>query len=108
MKTSTRIALGLALSACNIGLVHASEPKCQEVRAKIVDTSDPLNCVSTYNFCASGTVVGNVGLVGTTYFVLDGVGRRPDSAPGWSVTSGLLVYTTEGGTLTVRETGVSK
>ena len=108
MKTSTRIALGLSLSACSIGLAHASDINCHQVRAEIVDKSDPMNCVSPYNFCASGTVKGNIDLNGTTYFVLDGVGRRPDSAPGWSVTTGLLVYTTDDGTLTVRETGVSK
>ncbi len=108
MKTSTRIAFCLTLSAGVLGVAQAHGDGCRPLHALIVDTSDPMNCVSPYNFCASGTVKGNLGLKGTTYFVLDGVGRRPDSAPGWSVTTGLLVYTTDDGTLTVRETGVSK
>jgi hypothetical protein len=108
MKTSTRIALCMTLSACCIGVVQADEPQCKEIHAEMVDTKDPLNCVSPYGFCATGTIHGNHGLNGTTYFVLDGVGRRPDSAPGTAVTSGLLTYTTDDGTLTVRETGVNK
>jgi len=107
MLKSKGIALLLAVTSCG-GLANAHEQRCRPVVALIVDTSAPLNCPSPYRFCAAGTVEGNRGLNGTTYFVLDGVGTAPVSAPGFNVTSGLLVYTTDEGTLTVRETGVGK
>ena len=82
--------------------------RCKQIRAIIVDSSAPAGCTSPFNFCAAGTVEGNHGLNGTTYFVLDGAVAGPSTAPGFSATSGILTYTTPHGTLTVRETGVSK
>jgi hypothetical protein len=81
---------------------------CKNIQALIVDSSAPQGCTSPFGFCAAGTVQGNHQMNGTTYFVLDGVSSPPATAPGWGVTSGLLVYTTKDGTLTVRETGVGK
>jgi hypothetical protein len=110
MTTSKGIAFLLALSACG-GVANAHDRdrnNCREVRALIVDTSAPVDCPSPYRFCAAGTVEGNRGLNGTTYFVLDGVGTAPVTAPGFNVTTGLLTYTTPEGTLTVRETGMGK
>jgi hypothetical protein len=82
--------------------------QCKAVHAEIIDASAPQGCTSPFNFCAAGTVEGNRGLNGTTYFVLDGVASGPATAPGYSATSGILVYTTREGTLTVRETGIAK
>jgi hypothetical protein len=81
---------------------------CKQVHALIIDASAPQGCTSPFNFCAAGTVEGNRGLDGTTYFVLDGVAAGLSSAPGFNATSGILVYTTRDGTLTVRETGIGK
>jgi len=111
MFKSKGIAFLLAVSACSVGAATAHDKdrnNCREVRALIVDTSAPVDCPSPYRFCAAGTVEGNRGLNGTTYFVLDGVGTAPVTAPGFNVTTGLLTYTTEEGTLTVRETGMGK
>src|SRR5687767_8958087 len=75
MTTSKGFAFLLALSVCS-GLASAHDKdrnNCREVRALIVDTSAPADCPSPYRFCAAGTVEGNRGLNGTTYFVLDGV-----------------------------------
>jgi hypothetical protein len=109
MKIPTRFGVLLALAACAFGahLAYADQ-NCRSVHALIVDKSAPDNCTSPFLFCAAGTVEGNRGLDGTTYFVLDGAVGSPATAPGFGVTSGLLVYTTHHGTLTVRETGVSK
>jgi hypothetical protein len=82
--------------------------QCRSVHAEITDSSAPEGCTSAYHFCAAGAVEGNRGLNGTTYFVLDGVGTGPATGPGYSPTSGILVYTTPEGTLTVRETGIGK
>jgi hypothetical protein len=98
----------LLSSGCWLIANPAQAKDCKEVHALIVDSSAPEGCTSPFNFCAAGKVEGNRGLNGTTYFVLDGVASGPASAPGWSSTSGLLVYTTPEGTLTVRETGLGK
>jgi hypothetical protein len=99
----------VVLSVASVVVAYPSSAKnCRAVHATIVDASAPEGCTSVFNFCAAGTVEGNRGLNGTTYFVLDGVTAPPTTAPGFSVTSGVLVYTTNVGTLTVRETGVSK
>ena len=92
------VSLATTLSASN----------CKNINALIIDSSAPGGCTSPFGFCAAGTVQGNHRINGTTYFVLDGVSSPPATAPGWGVTTGLLVYTTKDGTLTVRETGVGK
>ena len=107
MNKSKGIALLLAVTACS-GLANANDQRCRKVVALIIDKSAPENCMSPYRFCAAGTVEGNRGLNGTTYYVMDGRGTPPETAPGFNVSSGLLVYTTDEGTLTVRETGVGK
>ena len=88
--------------------IPVSASNCKNIKALIVDSSAPQGCTSPFGFCAAGTVQGNHQMNGTTYFVLDGVSSPPATAPGWGVTTGLLVYTTKDGTLTVRETGVGK
>jgi hypothetical protein len=98
----------LVSSGCWLIANPAQAKDCKEVHALIIDASAPEGCTSPFHFCAAGTVEGNRGLNGTTYFVLDGVAAGPASAPGWNSTSGLLVYTTSEGTLTIRETGLGK
>jgi len=88
--------------------IPVSAGNCKNIKALIVDSSAPQGCTSPFGFCAAGTVQGNHQMNGTTYFVLDGVSSPPATAPGWGVTTGLLVYTTKDGTLTVRETGGGK
>lgn len=84
-----------------------ADPDCKKVQAEIVDVQVTEGCTSPNRFCAEGTVEGNHGLNGTTYFRMDGAVRGPATAPGSIATSGILVYTTETGTLTVRESGLS-
>lgn len=81
--------------------------ECKKIQATIVDAQVTEGCTSPNRFCAAGTVKGNHGLNGTTYFVMDGAVRGPATAPGSLATSGILVYTTDRGTLTVRESGLS-
>lgn len=85
----------------------AATPACQRVHAVIVDAGTTVDCNSPNKFCAAGTVHGNAGLDGTTYYTMDGAVFGPASAPGYLAASGILVYTTPDGTMTVRETGVS-
>jgi hypothetical protein len=81
--------------------------RCHKIHGTIVDVQVTEGCTSPNRFCAAGTVEGNHGLNGTTYFRMDGVVRGPATAPGSLATSGVLVYTTNRGTLTVRESGLS-
>lgn len=81
--------------------------ECKKIRAEIVDVQVTEGCTSPNRFCAAGTVKGNHGLNGTTYFRMDGAVRGPATAPGSIATSGILVYTTDRGTLTARESGLS-
>jgi hypothetical protein len=85
----------------------ASADECKTIHALIVDVQVTEGCTSPNGFCAAGTVEGNHGLAGTTYFRLDGAVRGPATAPGSIATSGILTYTTGLGTLTVRESGLS-
>ena len=81
--------------------------ECKKIHGTIVDAQVTEGCTSPNKFCAAGTVTGNHGLNGTTYFRMDGAVRGPATAPGTLATSGILVYTTDRGTLTVRESGLS-
>ena len=84
-----------------------ADPECKKIHAEIVDVQVTEGCTSPTRFCAAGTVEGNHGLNGTTYFRMDGAVRGPATAPGSIATSGILVYTTDTGTLTARESGLS-
>jgi hypothetical protein len=79
---------------------------CHNIRATIIDAPSSDGCTSPFNFCAAGNVTGNHGLDGTTFYTFDGFAAAPATAPGLGESTGILVYTTPHGTLTVRETGV--
>jgi len=108
MKKQFRFA---PLSLSLLTIVAAASPAlagdCKKIHATIIDTQVTEGCTSPNRFCAAGTVEGNHGLNGTTYFVMDGAVRGPATAPGSVATSGILIYTTDRGTLTVRESGLS-
>lgn len=104
MKTSLRFVTPLLM------LILASPAfagDCKKIHGLIVDVQVTAGCTSPNGFCAEGTVEGNHGFNGTTYFRMDGAVRGPATAPGSIATSGILTYTTDDGTLTVRESGLS-
>lgn len=102
------IASSLALATLfAAGTASASHPRCRQIRGVITDIQVTAGCTSPNGFCAAGTVDGNRGFHGTTYFVMDGAVRGPASAPGTLATSGLLTYTFGDSTLVVRESGMS-
>jgi hypothetical protein len=114
MKEISRFLLALSLMTAMIGggatpalADSGGEGKCKKIRAEIVDVPVTEGCTSPNRFCVAGTVEGNHGFHGTTYFRMDGAVRGPATAPGSLGTSGVLVYTLDGGTLTVRESGLS-
>ena len=102
------LSLLLIVSVASPALAERNEDgKCHKIHGTIVDVQVTEGCTSPNKFCAAGTVEGNHGLNGTTYFRMDGAVRGPATAPGTLATSGVLVYTTDRGTLTVRESGLS-
>lgn len=111
MKTPFRFVLPLLLAVTATTTATAvpalADESCKKIRATIVDIQVTEGCTSPNGFCAAGVVEGNHGLNGTTYFRMDGAVRGPATAPGSVATSGVLVYTTGKGTLTVRESGLS-
>ena len=102
------LSLLLIVSLASPALAERNDDgKCHKIHGTIVDVQVTEGCTSPNKFCAAGTVAGNHGLNGTTYFRMDGAVRGPATAPGTLGTSGILVYTTDRGTLTVRESGLS-
>jgi hypothetical protein len=99
------VPLSLLLTASLASPALADE--CKKIQGTIIDAQVTEGCTSPNKFCAAGAVTGNHGLNGTTYFVMDGAVRGPATAPGSLATSGILIYTTDRGTLTVRESGLS-
>jgi len=106
MHSIDRLVVGLSLFLAAASPALA-DSQCKKIHARIVDTQVTEGCTSPNRFCAEGTVEGNHGFNGTTYFRMDGAVRGPATAPGSLATSGVLTYTTDRGTLTVRESGLS-
>ena len=108
MKTSLRFATPLLLLIlASPAFAAPEENRCKKIHGLIVDVQVKEGCTSPNGFCAEGTVEGNHGFNGTTYFRMDGAVRGPATAPGSIATTGILTYTTDRGTLTVRESGLS-
>ncbi len=101
-KAAAAAALGLA-AVVGAGSAQASA-RCDTVQARIVDAQSTVGCTSAFGFCAAGTARGDI--EGTTFYTMDGAVAAPATAPGYAAVSGILVYTTEHGTLSVRETGI--
>jgi hypothetical protein len=95
---------GLLLCATS---ANASEPmRCKAVHADVEEVRTTENC--TANFCTVGTIDGNHGLSGTTFFSLDGgAATPPASSPGTRSYTGVFTITTDQGELVLRETGIT-
>ena len=107
-----RLALVVGLGATSAAFATGQPPSgpreiCREVRAELHELATQENCTSPLAFCAAGNISGNFGLVGTTYFTVDGAAATPAQSPGTSAYTGVFVITTPLGTLTLRETGIS-
>lgn len=84
---------------------HAGE--CKAVHASLVETRSTEGCTAPATVCFFGQVEGNHGVRGTTYFSSDSARVGPSTSPSFFSYSGEFHYSLEGGTLTMRETGVS-
>ena len=110
MKIKGYTAIGLTIAM--LGTATASyadedKPFCRDIRAELHELKTNDNCTSPLAFCSAGTIDGNFGLDGTTFFSVDGAAATPPEAPGTSSYTGIYTITTAHGTLTLRETGIS-
>jgi hypothetical protein len=102
----------LAVPACGGLAADAAaraEQKCRKIHAQISSTPTQEGCNSPAGLCTAGTIDGNMGLDGKTYFTADEIAPGPSTAPDAPATvsySGILVITTRHGTLTTRDTGI--
>jgi len=105
----------LTLLAAAIGASSAAfatpppEPRqvCRDIFAELHELKTDVGCTSPLFFCAAGTIEGNFGLNGTTFFSVDGSATTPPESPGTSSFTGIFTITTPHGSLTLRETGIS-
>jgi hypothetical protein len=80
---------------------------CKPVHADLVEARATTGCKPGHSFCFLGEVDGNHGLRGTTYFRGDSAGTAPPASPSFLPYSGVFEYTTAGGVLVMRETGLT-
>jgi len=83
------------------------KPPCIEVRGDLVENSFTEGCKPGHNSCFRGELTGRHGLHATTYFKADSGVTGPETSPRSSAYSGAFEYTTDRGTLEMRETGVN-
>jgi len=110
IKVCVAIGAGIAMfgMAAMVYADDVQDPRfCREIRAELHELKTNDNCTSPVSFCSAGTIDGNYGLDGTTFFSVDGVASTPTQAPGTSSYTGIYTITTRRGTLTLRETGIS-
>jgi hypothetical protein len=105
----TLIAATLGASSAAFATQPPPEPRqiCRDIFAKLHELKTDVGCASPLNFCAAGTIRGNFGLNGTTFFSVDGSAQTPPESPGTSAFTGIFTITTPYGSLTLRETGIS-
>jgi len=110
MKVSeyTRVGMVLLLIGAIAPLAGAQESRnCKAIHASLVEQRVTVGCKPGHAFCFLGEVTGNHGLRGTTYFKGDSSGTRPPTSLDFLPYSGVFEYQLSGGTLIMRETGVT-
>jgi hypothetical protein len=106
LSTAIISMTGLLLCAASAGAGEEAK-RCKSVHADVQEVVTTENCMSPLNFCTRGTIDGNHGLDGTTFFSVEGGAATPPTSPGIRSYSGVFTITTELGELVLRETGVT-
>ncbi len=100
------LSIGLALAVLAAASAHAGQ--CKPFHVQVVDVRKVEGCPTF--FCTTGTIDGDHGLNGTIDAVLDSYALGPSTTPEPTRTisfSSQSVITTNHGSLTARETGIS-
>ncbi|HEY5806852.1 MAG TPA: hypothetical protein VIT67_02735 [Povalibacter sp.] len=105
IRLSTAITSMAGLLLCTAAANAGDAKHCKAVRADVQEVRTLENC--TTSFCTEGTIDGNHGLSGTTFFSAEGGAATPPGSPGTSSYTGVFTITTEHGELVLRETGIT-
>ncbi len=105
------IVCSLSLFACGVARFAFADDgdsqRCKRVRASLSEDRTTTGCRPGEDACFLGQVSGHW-LHASTHFYADGIApAAPTAAAGWRTYSGLFDYTTSGGTIQTRETGVT-
>jgi hypothetical protein len=100
-------SLAAAAMAGTVVAQESTHATCKAIHAVMIEQRVTEGCKPEHAFCFLGEVSGDHGMRGTTYFKADGTGSRPTTSPDFLPYSGPFEYNVEGGTLVMRETGVS-
>ena len=84
----------------------SADPSCKPIHAVQRDVLVTEDCPSPIGFCAAGTIDGNHGLRGTTFYSSRGFHSVPGEAPTRQVVVGTSTFTTENGVITVEDLSV--
>ena len=97
-----RRSIFVVLVSCLAVAVQA-DPQCKPIQAVQRDVLITQNCPSPVGFCAGGTITGNHGLRGTTFFSAVNFDPIPSDALGRLVVPGESTFTTDDGVLTISD-----
>ena len=107
---NTRTLKPRVLTVCLLMAMVAStgmaQTVCKSVKAVQSDQLITGGCTSPVGFCASGTIDGNHGLRGTSFFSATSFDPIPSDPLGRLAVPGVSTYTTDEGTITINDVSV--
>ena len=108
MKThgTTSRALAACLWIAIATPVAFADPQCKPIIAVQRDVLITESCPSPIGFCAGGTITGNHGLRGTTFFSAVSFDPIASDALGRQVVPGVSTFTTDSGVITISDVSV--
>jgi len=83
-----------------------AEPGCKPIHAVQRDVLVTEGCPSPIGFCAGGTITGNHGLRGASFFSAVSFNSIPGEAPTRQVVPGISTFTTNQGVITISDVSV--
>jgi hypothetical protein len=101
------VVIALAGAAATSVPPQDGSVNCKPVHADLVETRSTTGCRAGHAACFLGSVDGNHGLRGTTYFRGDSATAPIPTSPEFVGYGGAFEYTTDRGTLIARESGVT-
>jgi hypothetical protein len=84
----------------------SADPSCKPIHAVQRDVLVTENCPSPIGFCAAGTITGNHGLRGTTFYSSRGFHPVPGEEPTRQVVVGTTTFTTDDGVIIIEDLSV--
>lgn len=107
LKVCMAMTIVAGLFALPARAQEAQAARCKTVHGDLVEERSTTGCKPGHTSCFLGEVDGNHGLRGTTYFKGEFSAPFPASAPTFRSYTGSFEYTTQHGTLTMAEMGMT-